>query len=97
MKSNEYLNGVLINAKNCSTKKTLIDEFAQKLNFTDHYAHNWDSFEEIINRTTINQHIFIYNTKYLLQDDIESRVIFKDILHDYNQTNAFKFFNLKTY
>ncbi len=88
---------VLIDAKNCSTKKTLIDEFVKILDFKDSFSYNWDSFEEIIMRSSINCHIVIYNSRFLLRDEANAKPVLKDIFHDYNQEHDYKFCFIKTF
>lgn len=90
-------NVIYIDGKECKTKESLFQSFADVLNFADYFSNNWDSFEEIINDLyleTENQQIFITNYNHLLAEDNENLEIFESILKDSNENNDYQFFKV---
>lgn len=90
-------NSFLIDSKELKTKNNVIDKMVEFLGFKDTFAYNWDSFEEILMRSSLNKNVIFYNSKYLLKNEKTSKSILKDILNDYNLEHEYKFYIIKQF
>lgn len=92
MNKEDIKNAVLLNGAKCETKQQLLEYFSEKLDFTDYFHPNWDSFEEILNDIEINSLVIIYNFDKCLINETENLETFKDIINQYNTKKTIFYF-----